>query len=82
MGGLPSTQVLQAMIHAERAMVNQVQVIAAVLLALLIAGSVKLGNDISTKCPVAAPRSPESAELPRIEVVGAKRPPHAHDNGR
>jgi hypothetical protein len=70
------------MIHAERAMINQVQVIAAMLLMLLIAGSVKLGNDISMKCPVSAPGSPRFAELPRVEVLAHRRAARAHDNGR
>jgi hypothetical protein len=66
----------------ERPMVNQVQVILCVLLVVMVAGGVKLGNDASLKCTAVAPEPPVSAELPRVEVVGAKRVARAHDNGR
>jgi hypothetical protein len=59
-------------------MVNQVQVILCVLLVVMVAGGVKLGNDASLKCTAVAPEPPASAELPRVEVVGAKRVARAH----
>lgn len=55
------------MTPAERAMINQVQVFACLILVALVALGVKAGNDASLKCPAAANPGP-------VALVGASVP--------
>jgi len=52
-----------------------------VLFAVLSLGVV-IGWTSKPEPPAVASGSPRTAELPRVGVVGAKRVPRAHDNGR